>query len=130
MDKNSISSLRMRMLNAGWSRADITQVGQFYQVSACDPHGREHGGARKNLASLVLYLCQIGAIKPNTVEETVSNELAALLDDGENLRDGKKRLLKEYDTLTQRLHDTKYLMSREEIARSEAISAILLELRK
>lgn len=130
MTQNICAELSMRMINSGWQRAEIQMVGDLYQVSATDPHGREHGGARKNVASLVAYLIDIGAIKAAEPEKPISGELAALLIGGESLEDGKIRLLREYDALTQKLLDDKYEMGRTETDRHESISAILLELRK
>lgn len=130
MTQNLCAQLSIRMLNEGWKRADIQMVGRLYQVSATDPHGREHGGAREGVASLVEYLIGIGALKPTPPDNPVSTELAALLQTDESLKDGKLRLLREYDSLTQRLNDDKYEMSKAETDRHEALSAILLELRK
>lgn len=131
--QNLCNEFSMLMLNAGWSRADITTVGRFYQVSARDPHGREHSGARDSIESLVQYLLEIGALEPRAPSPStpprVSDGLAALLAENETLAEGKRRLLVEYDVLTQRLHDERYEMSRAETGRHEAISAILLELR-
>lgn len=132
MSQNLCNELSIRMINGGWQRAEIGMVGNLYAVSATDPHGREHGGARKTPEALVEYLMGIGAIAPkpqSAPTPTISDGLAALLDGGETLADGKGRLLVEYDVLTQRLHDERYEMSRAETGRHEAISAILLELR-
>lgn len=125
-----IDVVTAKMQQNGWSQVNIQQLGRLFSVSAVDPHGRPHSGARDNVDSLTDYLIEIGALKPEAPVETASAELRALLGDEETIKDGKKRLLKEYDKLTQRLHDTRYLMSKREIERSEAISAILLELRK
>ena len=65
---------------------------------------------------------------PPAVE--VSPELRALLEPDEPINQGKARLLREYDVLTQRLLDDRYVVSAAESARHEAISAILLELRR
>jgi len=131
--QNLCNEFSMLMLNAGWSRADITKVGRFYQVSGRDLHGREHGGARDSIESLIQYLLEIGALEPRApgspTPSRVSDGLAALLSENESLADGKRRLLVEYDVLTQRLHDERYEMSRAETGRHESISAILLELR-
>lgn len=139
---NVCNEFSMEMLNAGWTRADIRMIGSLYQVSATDPYGRSHSGARATLKSLVEYLLSIGVAPPAPVvipsppppppapePPPVSDALAALLEPQESLSDGKRRLLIDYDTLTQRLHDERYEMSREETQRHEAISAILLELR-
>jgi hypothetical protein len=133
MTDNICAELSIRMVNAGWQRADIQKIGRFYQVSATDPHGREHGGAREDVDGLVEYLVGIGAFAPVAQEPApvaVSEELAALLVEDETISQGKDRLLREYDSLTQKLLDDKYEMGRVETDRHEAISAILLELRK
>lgn len=80
------------------------------------------------LARLQRSILKAPPAAPQAAE--VSPELRALLEPDEPLNQGKARLLREYDVLTQRLLDDRYVVSAGESARHEAISAILLELRR
>jgi hypothetical protein len=122
-----------------WKDISATQRPQFWVISGLY-NGKFHAGINPDPIDLARRMDAIaksdgvGPRKPPApiipVEPKVSAELKALLMPNESIQIGKVRLLGEYDLLTQRLLDEKYVMSARETDRHEAISAILLELRK
>lgn len=117
---------------ADWDHVRIEHTPSFWTVSGYYK-GEQRIGVNTDLIDVCKRMVNSFAT-PAPVETPVQNlqaspELMALLNENEDLQEGKQRLLKEYDMLTQRLLDDKYEMSRVESDRHESISAILLELR-
>jgi hypothetical protein len=110
-----------------WSDVNITKHPAFWLISGVY-EGRFHAAVPIDAVDGARRLDAIA--KDGGRTENISVELMALLVDGEAVDAGKKRLLAEYDSLTQKLLDDRYEMGATESDRHESISAVLLELRR
>lgn len=128
MDKLSETIAEVRGILKDWENVSVVRQQGFWLISGTYA-GKFHAGVPVDPIDGAKRLDAI-AKQTRVRQPQVSEGLAALLQPDEELHIGKARLLKEYNSLTQKLLDDKYVMVRSETDRHEAISAILLELRR